>query len=474
LIWRNISRALSAGGAVAPVARRAGRCRRLDAPDIVRDTFNAANREGSRARAIAVGTSPGRREKQVQRRLVDRESRTVSARVFTDPEIFAREQRTVFRDCWLYVGHRSQFAASGDFVQAGAGVLPLLLCLTDDGRYHALANVCTHRGSRICQVEQGHAEKFVCPYHNWVFNNRGDLIGVPRHTSHDFRKSDWGLHRAARVATFGDLIFATFSDRAPPLDEYLGDFRFYLDLLLNRNGAGTEVSAGVHRSRIHCNWKIPAEQFGADNWHFQSVHGSIARLGGRNENPNEQDSFHAWTAQGHILISVAPRTTVPTPYGSYLDEQVARGVLSPPQRRLLRCTIVLTVFPNLSIVYFPGMCSLRVWQPRAAGETELWSWALYNRDAPEPLKASIRTQVTRLFSPTGMLEQDDLEVWARLGTNLAAMPPSFRLCYAFDAEDKGPPRDHPGNLAPLQSDRAAFAYYERWAELVAAGAGGDA
>ena len=399
--------------------------------------------------------------------LVDPSDRTVSSRIFTDPEIFAREQRSVFDRSWLYLGHRSQVASAGDFMQTYAGTRPLLLCLSDDGQYHAIANVCAHRGSRICQLEYGRAEKFVCPYHNWVYNNRGDLLGVPRHATPDFDKTRWHLQKAARVATYADLVFATFSKDAPPLEEYLGDMKWYLDLLFKSSAAGTEVSAGTHRSRIHCNWKFPAEQFGSDNWHFQAVHGSFAKLGGRNEDPNSEDSFHAWMPQGHMLISVAPRTEVPTAYSSYLDGLLAQGQISPVQRRLLRCTIVMTVFPNLSLVYFPGLCSIRVWHPRAPGETELWSWAMYNRDAPDPVKSSIGKQVTRMFSPTGMLEQDDLEVWARLGANLASMPPTFRLCYAFDSEGNGRTRPYPGLTATLQSDRPAFAFYQRWAEVIA-------
>lgn len=406
--------------------------------------------------------------------LIDLQQRTVSSRVFSDPEVFAREQRAIFGRSWLYVAHRSQFKASGDFVQSCAGSLPLLVCLGDDGAFHAFANVCAHRGGRVCQVERGHAERFVCPYHNWSYNNRGELIGVPRPAPPSFDKSRWGLQRAARVATYGDLIFATFAADAPTLEDYLGDIRWYLDLLVNSSRSGTEVSAGTHRSRVHCNWKIPAEQFGADNWHFLAVHGSISRLGYRNENPNAPDSFHAWTPQGHMLICVAPRTEVPTPYSFYLDGLLASGQIDQAQRRLLRCTIVMTIFPNLSFVYFPGMCSIRVWQPHSAGETELWSWALVNRDAPDALKEALRKQVTRSFSPTGMLEQDDLEVWARLGQNLASLPNDMNLCYAFDAQLAAVERPYPGHTAPLQSDRAAFAFYESWARALAAAEGGPA
>ena len=399
--------------------------------------------------------------------LVDTGDRTVSSRVFTDPATFAREQETVFARSWLYLGHRSQFAGSGDFMQTYAGTKPLLLCLSDDGRFHAIANVCAHRGSRICQVEYGRAEKFVCPYHNWVYNNRGDLLGVPRRAAADFDKSRWHLHRAARVATYADLVFASFSAEGPSLEDYLGDFKWYMDLMFKSSAAGMQVSAGTHRSRIHCNWKIPAEQFGSDNWHFQAVHGSFAKLGGRNEDPNSDDSFHAWTPEGHMLICVAPRTEIPTPYSHYLNELLAKGEITPVQRRLLRCTIVMTVFPNLSLVYFPGLCSIRVWHPRSAGETELWSWALYNKDAPDAVKDGIRKQVTRMFSPTGMLEQDDLEVWARLGANLRSMPADFRLTYEFDSGDEGRTRPYPGLTTSLQSDLPAFSFYKVWAEMLA-------
>ena len=408
----------------------------------------------------------------MNRCLVDSKDRTVSSQVFTDPAIFAREQATVFSKSWLYVGHRSQFARGGDFVQTYAGTIPLLLCLDDEGQFHAIANVCSHRGSRICQQEYGHAYKFVCPYHNWVFDNRGNLVGVPRAASPDFHQSKWNLFRAARVSTYGNLIFATFSSDSVSLEEYLGEMKWYLDLLLSSSGAGTEVS-GIHRSVIHCNWKIPAEQFGSDNWHFQGVHGSMAKLGRRNEDPNNEDSFHAWTPEGHMLICVAPKTDLPSVFASYLNELLAAKQISPLQRRLLRCSIVMTIFPNLSFVFFPGLCSIRVWHPRAPGRTELWSWALYNKDAPDHIKDLIKRQVTQMFSPTGMLEQDDLEVWARLSSNLMAMPPTYRLCYEFGAGEEPPSRPFPGSTTSLQSDTPAFAFYQRWAEIIAQGSRSD-
>lgn len=404
--------------------------------------------------------------------LVDSEARTVSSDVFADPQIFALEQATVFNKSWLYVGHRCQFSRAGDFIQSYAGTLPLLVCLDEDGEFHAIANVCVHRGARICQEEHGNAQKFVCPYHNWVFDNRGHLVGFPRRAGPGFDKSKWGLMKAARVETYKDLIFATFSPEAISLDEYLGDMKWYLDLLLASSPGGTEVF-GTHRCQIHCNWKVSAENSGGDNWHFQAAHGSMAKLGRRNEAPDHRDSFHARTDQGHMLICVAPRKVYPSAFTFYLDELHKNGGISEEQRRLLRCSITMTIFPNLSLVYFPGMCTIRVWHPRAAGKTELWSWALCNNDAPEHIKTGMRKQVTQTFSPTGMIEPDDMEVWARVGDNLKHLQPGYRLCYAFDAEEEDPPRPFPGITSSLQSDVPAFAFYERWAEVLGQGEAPD-
>lgn len=400
------------------------------------------------------------------RPLVDPGDRTVSSLVFTDADLFAREQDAIFRRCWVFLGHESQVLHGGDYVQAFAGTMPLLLCRDAEGVLHAFANVCTHRGARICQQEQGNATKFVCPYHNWAFTNQGNLLAVPRQHSPGFDRSRWNLHKADRVSVYRGLVFCTFSSAAPSLEDYLGEMKWYLDLLLNSSRAGTEVSPGIHRTAVRCNWKIPPEQFGADNWHFQGVHTSMAKLGLRNENPNSPHSFHAWTDEGHMLICVAPRSEVPSASITYLDELATRGDLDARQRRMLGSTLVMTVFPNLSFVYFPGMCSVRVWHPRAPDRTELWSWALYNKDTPASLRDAMRTQVTRLFSPTGMLEQDDLEVWANLENNLKSMPSDFRLCYEFGAGATPPQRDVPGHSDTLQSDTPAFAYYLRWAQLL--------
>ena len=78
------------------------------------------------------------------------------------------------------------------------------------------------------------------------------------------------------------------------------------------DSGSTDGSADVARNAGALVREIPAEQFGSDNWHFQGVHGSMGRLGQRNEDINSSDSFHAWTEQGHMAICIAPRIEAQT------------------------------------------------------------------------------------------------------------------------------------------------------------------
>ena len=48
--------------------------------------------------------------------LINLEQKTVSPRVFSDPEVYRAEQEQVFGRCWLFVAHESQIPQPGDFV----------------------------------------------------------------------------------------------------------------------------------------------------------------------------------------------------------------------------------------------------------------------------------------------------------------------------------------------------------------------
>ena len=83
----------------------------------------------------------------------------------------------------------------------------------------------------------------------------------------------------ARVESYGGLIFATFNEEAPSLDEWLGDMKFYIDIYFNRTPQGMEVVGPPQRWVITANWKSAADNFASDSYHAVMAHASGVALG---------------------------------------------------------------------------------------------------------------------------------------------------------------------------------------------------
>ncbi len=134
--------------------------------------------------------------------LVDLEQRTVSPRVFTDPEVYQAEQERVFGRCWLYVTYATQIYHPGDFVTSYMGEEPVIVCRHGEGRVHVFVNSCQHRGSRVCRLDAGNTRTFTCPYHGWTYDMQGRLVGVPQFQEAyygELKRDEWGLLEVPRV-----------------------------------------------------------------------------------------------------------------------------------------------------------------------------------------------------------------------------------------------------------------------------------
>ena len=163
------------------------------------------------------------------RQYVRPEAGLVSRRIFHDEEIYRAELDRIFKRAWLYLAHESEVPDSGDFVHVYMGEEAVILCRDRDGQLYGLVNSCRHRGNRVCRVDRGNARSFVCSYHGWAYNTKGNLIGVPGKTElykDDIDQPSLGLVRVARIDSYKGLVFGTFDPEAPSLEEFLGDMRW--------------------------------------------------------------------------------------------------------------------------------------------------------------------------------------------------------------------------------------------------------
>src|SRR5208282_2860358 len=86
---------------------------------------------------------------------------------------------------------------------------------------------------------------------------------------------------SVRLAEFKGLIFATLSDQAPPLTEFLGEIAEPLADCLGGDGRLTLL--GYQKVTYACNWKVYVDQ---DGYHPPLLHAAFRLLnwqGGKGE-----------------------------------------------------------------------------------------------------------------------------------------------------------------------------------------------
>lgn len=108
---------------------------------------------------------------------------------------------------------------------------------------------------------------------------------------------------------------------AESLEEYLGDFRFYLDFYTKQGPNGLEVRGGPQRWRVKkANWKIAAENFaGGDMYHTPQTHTSVVEIGlFREPKANKRkDGATYWAGRG------GGGTTYKLPEGGSFEDRMS-------------------------------------------------------------------------------------------------------------------------------------------------------
>src|SRR5688572_23696607 len=86
--------------------------------------------------------------------LVDVQKRTVSPHIYTDEDIYRREQEQIFARCWQFVGMEAEIPENNDFVTSWMGEEQVIVTRDQTGQIHVMLNSCTHRGVKVCRAER--------------------------------------------------------------------------------------------------------------------------------------------------------------------------------------------------------------------------------------------------------------------------------------------------------------------------------
>ncbi len=409
--------------------------------------------------------------------LIDTSIGKVSREIFWDKDIYRLELQKIFSKCWIFVAHESQISEPGNFIVTNIGEDSVIVSRDKDKNINVFLNSCPHRGNRLCFADKGKTRSFVCNYHGWSFDLSGDLRGMPEQNRYEeipgFEKAQLNIHKAAKVNTYKGMVFATFDENSVSLDSYLGDFRWYLDILLDNDEGGTEFIGGTLKSIIQCNWKFPSENFVGDSYHAPWTHISGARaVLDDTVKLRHEDSYHA-SINGHgwefsldrIGNAISMYEPIVIEYMKQREAEVTER-LGKLRSRMWGSVSSGNVFPNLS--FLPGYSMFKTWTPLGPHETEVKTWCLVNKNAPDEVKQAYRRGVMKTFSTSGVYEMDDGENWEHSTTiNAGYITRNQPLHYSLGITSEITHDELPGQVFQGQvNDANQRLFYEKWLDYM--------
>lgn len=205
--------------------------------------------------------------------------------VYADTEFHRFEMDAVFGSEWLCVGRQEQIPNAGDYLAVTRAGEPLIVVRSSDGGIRVMSAVCQHRAMCITasvdrpedvmldapDLQSGSGRTFRCPYHYWVYDLEGQLVGAPEMSkTTGFVMEDVQLPGLA-VETWQGFIFANFDGEADQLAPRLAK----LDALLTNYDVASLITVDpVTIPDVPFNWKIMIENF-MEMYHNSRLHHGI-------------------------------------------------------------------------------------------------------------------------------------------------------------------------------------------------------
>lgn len=346
--------------------------------------------------------------------------------MFTSQELFDLEMKYIFEGNWIYLAHESQIPQINDYYATKIGRQSIFISRNKDNQLNAFINACAHRGATLARFKRGNKATFSCPFHGWTFNNSGKLLKIkdPEETGYSSSFNTNGSHDLTKIARFESyrgFLFGSLNADVSSLEDFLGESRKIIDMLVDQSPDGLEVLRGASTYYFEGNWKVQAEN-GADGYHVTATHWNYAATQAqRKERDAANDNIRAMSAggwakkgggsysfeNGHLLLW----TRWDNPEDRPLMEQRARLVQEFGEQRadwMIKNSRNLCVYPNAYIM--DQMSSqIRVLRPISANRTEVTIYCI----APKGESAEARDHRIRqyedFFNASGMATPDDME-----------------------------------------------------------------
>jgi phenylpropionate dioxygenase-like ring-hydroxylating dioxygenase large terminal subunit len=285
--------------------------------------------------------------------MLDITNSTISADVYLDPMRYELEVENVFRKSWIITARSSELPNANDFVVYEGHGDTVIVTRQPDGSTAAFHNVCQHRGVRLTGELAGCTRRFTCPYHGWVYDTVGELVGVPER--HDFDTALLEKQAMPEIKTdewAGFVWINLAGPTAPSLHDWIGS-----ELKTDLAGFATESMVLLEKYEVivDVNYKAVVDAFN-EVYHAVTLH----HTGADWARAARDTSYHIF---GPNSMSLVPRAT-------------KRAELEETQDHHQHAICHYVVFPTT--IFNANPDQMQVFNPIPLGpeQTKLITWQL--------------------------------------------------------------------------------------------------
>jgi Rieske 2Fe-2S family protein len=305
------------------------------------------------------------------------------------PDAYECERRNIFGRDWLNICRVEDIPESGDFIVKSIDICSadILVVRGQDQQLRAFYNMCSHRANQVTRACQGHAARFVCPFHHWTYDLEGKLIRVTDEDQFfDLDVSRLGLKPVALEIWQGFVFINLKPEPTQDLRTFLGDMAIRLDAY----PFNIMARAAHYEAEVEANWKLSLDSF-QEGYHVPFLHW---RSAGRAYANADQPFIHAldFTLYDRHRVASFPGATgmQPSPleqvafrYGSSVtkvEEQQPANAGIPdglnPTGSPNWAFDLFVFYPNFMLFAFNGFCFTYNFWPKSLTRT-LFEFNIY-------------------------------------------------------------------------------------------------
>ncbi|MCK9917765.1 FAD-dependent oxidoreductase [Microbacteriaceae bacterium K1510] len=386
--------------------------------------------------------------------------------VYTDQTIYEREVEKIFHGrTWNFVALECEVPNPGDFIRSNVGPTPVVVARDQDGSINVFENRCAHRAAEFCRDLSGNAKEFVCPYHQWSYDLKGNLAGVPFRRGvngkggmpADFKNADHGL-RKLNVTTHRGVVFASYSNDMESFPDYLGaevlrEFEATFD-------GRKPMLLGHYRHTLPGNWKLYHENL-KDPYHATLLHTFLVTFGllvagNRSLMLADPTGRHGVMASaksdGKAVSGDAKKEMRAYREGMTLEEPRFMDFIDEFDSPW--SVTMATIWPNLIIQREMNTLGVRHIVPTGPNEF-IMKWTMFGFEGDTEEMTRHRLRQGNLMGPAGFLGLEDNEAIKFVQDGMQHVPNGEHLV-------KLDPDIETGTADSLISEAAIRAMYKHW------------